>query len=289
MAMRARLLWLVPLCLTSTDALAWGLYTHLYYAQVLLWAVPLADRRFRLAAARFPGLVMAGACLPDLSLVTPGRAGAGLRSTHRWPNVARLLRMATDDVSRALALGYFSHLLSDVIAHNHFVPAHESVWFDAPVVTHALCEWAMDRYVAPQLFATPAQVLRRDEQLVTEFVVRSFVCERGYARRAVLRLARADRWLRCSRIPGAVHVVAQLGDRYLRRRFKHYLNETAGRLEQLNRLLEGELPQWEAELCAKEARAALGEYSLQEIRARLPLPADLFVKEPAPLARAVAR
>lgn len=284
-----RLLWFFPLLLTSADALAWGLYTHVYYAQILLWAVPLADRRFRLAAVRFPRLVMVGACLPDLSLVTPGRSGSALRTSHQWPNVGCLLQNATDDMSRALALGYFSHLLSDVIAHNHFVPAHESVWCNAPVVTHALCEWAMDRYVAPQIFTTPAQLLHQEEPLVTEFVVSNFGCDRTYASRAVLRLACADHCLRRSRIPGAVHVMARLSDCYLRRRFDHYLKETAARLHQLNRLIEGELPQWDAELCARQAKAALGEHSLQEIRARLPLPVDLFARAPAPLAPAVAR
>lgn len=275
--------------MTSADALAWGLYTHVYYAQILLWAVPLADKRFRRAAARFPRLVVAGACLPDLSLVTPGSLGSALRSTHQWPNVARLRQAATDDVARALALSCFSHLLSDVIAHNHFVPVHESVWFNAPMVTHALCEWAMDRYVAAQIFSPPHEVLRREEALVADFVTHSFGCDAEYARRAVRRLARADQWLRRSRLPGAVHVTARWGDGFLHRRFNHYLAETTSRLHQINRLLGGELPEWQAEICARQAKAALGEYSLQQLRARLPLPADLFAKELEPPVRASAR
>src|SRR5215469_15477858 len=63
------LFWLPALLLTASDAYAWGLYTHVWFAQSLLWLVPLTDPRFRDAARKLPGLVMAGACLPDLALV----------------------------------------------------------------------------------------------------------------------------------------------------------------------------------------------------------------------------
>lgn len=69
MEKRAVLIWFLPLILHSGSALAWGLETHIYFSQLLIWAIPLADGAFRRAAGRFPHLVMAGACLPDLSLV----------------------------------------------------------------------------------------------------------------------------------------------------------------------------------------------------------------------------
>ena len=43
--------WWIPLLLFSADAHAWGLYTHVYFAQLLLWTTPLADPRFRKAVA----------------------------------------------------------------------------------------------------------------------------------------------------------------------------------------------------------------------------------------------
>jgi hypothetical protein len=60
-------LWL--LALWPSDALAWGLQTHLYFAQYALALLPLADPGLRAAARRLPGLVLAGACLPDLAIV----------------------------------------------------------------------------------------------------------------------------------------------------------------------------------------------------------------------------
>ncbi len=34
-------LWVISIALHSADALAWGLYTQVYFAKLLLWAVPL--------------------------------------------------------------------------------------------------------------------------------------------------------------------------------------------------------------------------------------------------------
>ncbi len=78
------LAWLTPLLLYSSDALAWGLYTHVYFAQQLVWTVPLAEPRFRRAMCAFPGWVMAGACLPDLSLTGQHAGTYDFKQTHQW-------------------------------------------------------------------------------------------------------------------------------------------------------------------------------------------------------------
>ena len=91
------LAWFIPLLLYSSDALAWGLYTHVYFAQQLLWAVPLADIRFRRAVRAFPGWVMAGACLPDLSLTGQHAGTHDFKQTHQWDTARRLLEQASCD------------------------------------------------------------------------------------------------------------------------------------------------------------------------------------------------
>lgn len=63
-----RLGTLLVLTTFAPDALAWGLQTHVFLAQWMLAALPLADPQFRAAALRLPRLVLAGACLPDLAL-----------------------------------------------------------------------------------------------------------------------------------------------------------------------------------------------------------------------------
>ena len=180
-----RLLWLLPLALFSEDALAWGLCTHVYFAQLLIWAIPLADARFRRAVARLPELMLAGACLPDVALFSRPIGAPTLTTTHQWSAMQRLLAGAHDDESRALVVGYASHLLADVIAHNHFVPAHEQIWFDRPVVTHAASEWAMDAHIMPHLLARPADLMRRHGMRIADYATEHFRCGREASRRAL--------------------------------------------------------------------------------------------------------
>lgn len=271
------LLWLLPLCLHSSDALAWGLYTHVYFAQLLLWAVPLADPLFRRSVRRFPRLVMTGACLPDLALVGRAAGTDAFHLTHHWDTAAMLLRGAETEQECALALGFASHLLVDVIAHNHFVPAHETMWINLPVVTHAVSEWAMDAHIGRQLFASPSRLLRGRPDFVPGFLVRRFGCTREQAKNALGRLATADRLLRLSGLPAGLYRAAQRLDGRLEARFDYYIDETGARLAQINRVLAGEAPAWTAELeCRETKRRRMARYTWQQIKHRLPLPHDLF-------------
>lgn len=270
------MLWAIPLLLTGADALAWGLYTHVHFAQLLLWAVPLAHPAFRRAARALPHLVLAGACAPDVSLMARPAGAPAFAGTHRWPVAAQVLGHCETDAQRAMALGYASHLLADVIAHHHFVPAHHHVWFDAGMATHVAAEWAMDHHVAPQLFATPAQLLERHGPELAEFLARHFDCGVSRAHAAVRGLMRCERLLRASALPAAIAGVARVRDAHVGARFEHYLAETARRLRQIDRLIAGEFPVLEPETCAARARDALAGRPLPELRLRLALPTDLF-------------
>ncbi len=269
--------WLVPLLCYSADAYAWGLYTHVYFAKLLLWAVPLTDGRFRRAVKACPQLVLAGACLPDLALIG-GRFGAhNLSDTHRWKYPRALLGSARSDEEQALALGYVSHLLADVIAHNHFVPAHEKMWLAVPMATHAAVEWAMDAHVSPHLFARPGALLDQNRDILADYVARHFDCSAKAARRTLLCLAKADSGLRRSGLPALCYKGARLLDAGLRRRFNYYLNEMTGQLTHINRILAGEEPLWQAEPpCVLTARERIGGIAPMQLRHRLPLPQDLF-------------
>ncbi|MGE5466613.1 MAG: zinc dependent phospholipase C family protein [Ignavibacteria bacterium] len=247
-----RLLWLPPLLLTAADAWAWGLFTHVYFAQALLWLVPLADPRFRKAMLRLPRLVLAGACLPDLAL-TDVRARTPLfESSHDWETAARLLASARSEEEMAVSLGYACHILTDIFAHNHFVPAHELVWFDAHAATHAACEWAMDHHIRREICTAPADVLRSERAVLGACVSASFGCSESQALDALAMLAGAAR------------------------RFSHYLSHTTRHLRQMDRLIAGERPRWVANPCRHAARAALADVPRHLVRVELPLPADVF-------------
>jgi len=266
---------LVLLLGISGDAWAWGLQTHAFFAQSLLWLVPLADPQLRRACARLPRLVLAGALLPDLVL-TGARRIPALGESHDWHTAVRLLADAGSDEERALALGFAAHLLTDIYAHNHFVPTHERLWGELPLLTHAAVEWAMDDRIARHLFVQPVDLLMQENAVLGAYVAQAFACEAADARAALSALALAERWLRRSRLPVLAHGVGSLADRRLDRRFKHYLAHTQRHLAQINRLAAGEQPRWGANPCPRRARAALSGVPERLLRARLPLPADVF-------------
>lgn len=187
----------VPLALFAPDALAWGLQTHLFLGQAALLLLPFADPGLRAAVARFPRLVLAGACLPDLFLAGRMLGTPAFRRAHRWSTLRRLAAAPRGHEDLALAAGYASHLVSDVVAHNDFVPEHEAQLLNVPHATHALAEWAMDHHLG--LECRPAEYLGEPE--VRDFVAHAFRCDAALAGKAVGLLARADDWLRGSPVP----------------------------------------------------------------------------------------
>jgi hypothetical protein len=284
---RAACLWSVPAILFAGDALAWGLYTHVYFAQLLVWAVPLLDPALRRAVRRFPQRLMAGACLPDLALVGATARTRAFDASHRWETAHALLDAAQDDESRACAVGAMSHLWVDIIAHNYFVPAHEHLWWNVPLLTHAISEWAMDRHIARHLFHPPATLLQADDWLV-DYVARNFDCTPAASRCAIRQLAGAERLLRQSRLPGVLHGMGRLLDRNLVARFDYYIQEVTLRLPQMNRVLAGEVPAWLAD-CPPVAlaRERIAAHAPDRVACRMPLPVDLFeVEVPFVLRRA---
>jgi Zinc dependent phospholipase C len=230
--------------LFAPDALAWGLQTHVFLAQWLLAAAPFADPQLRAAALRFPRLVLAGSCLPDLALAGRMLGLATFRRAHQWSTLRRLSSTCWDE-ERAIAAGYASHLLADVVAHNRFVPEHEQRIVDLPHVTHALCEWAMDEHVKQELTIAPAELLGDERQALVEAAARTFRCSGAITRRAISFLARAERALRASRLPRLCRATVDLfgtGER-----FDAYIGDAKLMIGQIEAVLHGAEPRWQPE------------------------------------------
>lgn len=235
--------WWLPCCLYCSEANAWGLVTHLYFAQSLLWAMPLLDPKLRSAIKKFPDLVMAGACLPDLALFSQR-----FRHTHLWENAHHLLQFARDDEELALAVGYASHLYIDVIAHNHFVPAHEAMWLNRTITTHVASEWAMDAYLAPLVEASPMSLLRKHQQRIARFISPHFRCSEKTVFIALNRLAWGDGLLRTIRLPHLIYSALSIADSRTHKHFIYYIAKTQLAMADVGFVLNGERPQFEAEL-----------------------------------------
>lgn len=243
--------------LFAPDAAAWGLQTHVFIAQWALAAVPLADAQVRAAALRLPWLVLAGGCLPDLALAGRLLGVRAFRPAHRWRTLRRLAATCWDE-ERAIAFGYASHLLADVVAHNEFVPEHERRVADIPHLTHALCEWAMDAHVAPRLPAEPAELLTADLPTLSQAAARTFRCGDGVARRAILALARAERALRLSVTPGLCAAALRFLHGERSAYFEAYLGQACAFVRRAESVLQGAEPLLDpepAQPMAKEAPA----------------------------------
>lgn len=239
------LLYAAPLALFAPDALAWGLQTHMFFAQCALSLVPFADPRLRAAAARFPRLVLAGACLPDLAL-TGGLLGTpAFRRAHRWSTLRRLAAAPRDDTDRALALGYASHLVTDVIAHTFFVPEHEARIARVRHAVHALAEWAMDDHLRARVSANPREILAADHRLIAAFAARAFRCDAALASRAVGVLGRADGALRSSPLPALCRLIVGFTDRSIVPRFDAYVRRATATLSGIESALGGRFVDWD--------------------------------------------
>jgi hypothetical protein len=239
-------IFLIAGLLFAPDALAWGLQTHVFIAQWALAAVPLADPRLRAAVLRLPHLVLAGACLPDLALAGRMLRLSAFRTAHQWSTLRRLAAAAGDE-ARAIAVGYASHLLADIIAHNRFVPEHERRILQVPHVTHALCEWAMDHHLSPGLRAQPTDLLGSEARALGHAAGVAFGCSERLAQRALRVLAKAERLLRVSRLPRLCARILGVLDVDVAPRFDAYIGDAAGVVRRIDAVLSGVEPRWLAE------------------------------------------
>ena len=271
----AKFLWATPLLLFAGDACAWGLYTHVYFTQLLIWLIPVADPRFRGAITRFPELCLAATCLPDVALFSKAMRSPVLGTTHQWSSVMSLLRNATDDRERAMATGYACHLMTDIVAHNHFVPAHEDIWFRGRMLTHASAEWAMDAHVARHLFVQPADLIAEHGEELIDYASRRLHFVPDVGRRALGYLHRGESGLRRSGLHNMIYRASRRADRAVTARFNHYVRETSERLRQIDRLIHGEVPAWlpEPELRSPALESPRGSRHQQYLAL---LPRDFF-------------
>lgn len=244
---------LLALSCWMPEALAWGLQTHLFFAQYTLVLLPFADPELRAAALCLPRLVLAGACVPDLALIGRVMGTPVFQRAHLWSMLRRVAAAPPSEADRALTIGYASHLLSDVMAHNVFVPQHERRFFRGAMVAHAMAEWAMDHRVRLHLACDPGDVLAESKSDLVAFICRAFSCGPGLARRALELLAGADRLLRASPLPPLCRsLVPQQG-------FDEHLARTKETFVSLEAAMRGGLEDW----CGSDPEGGGGDEGTQ--------------------------
>lgn len=294
--------WLTPLLLHAQDANAWGLVTHVYYAHSLLWAMPLLDPRLQAAIKRFPELVMTGAVLPDLAVVNHR-----FNETHQWHHAHALLAKAKTDEQVALAIGYASHLYVDVIAHNHFVPAHEATWlqrfkrkksnkadhwfkaklktrvkltkwFNHSALTHIISEWAMDAHLHPLVDKTPSQLLATHREEIERFIGHHFNQSSATISKSIDRLYFWDGVLRSLMLPQIILWCANRFDKKLFKHFSYYIAKTQTALFDFGQAVNGHVPSHAPELKGldHEAESFLQKQCKADLALLYPVPIDYY-------------
>lgn len=284
-----QLYWCVPLSFYSIDANAWGLFTHIYFAQWLLMASPLLDPKIQQAIKKFPTLVLAGACLPDLAIISKH-----FHTTHQWQKAEWMIEHAHSEQEIAIAVGYTSHLFVDVLAHNHFVPAFEAKWKRIPwlnnaLITHIASEWAMDAHIAKHIDFTPHQLIRLHTKELSAFVAPCFfggdITDEDSATRFsklasvhLNRLAWADYALRNSRLASAVLALVKRTDKRLVKSLDYYLVKTKHALTYFDQSVQGNRPMWEPELTHLNAAEMMvwREKCLRDLTKRLATPIHFY-------------
>lgn len=234
------LAWLVWLCLPN-DAFAWGLYSHVAYTHSLLAALPLLPAPLMRVMQRYPQWVMTGACLPDLAVVS-----RSFSHSHGW-GIGQQLMHAKEDSALAMGIGYNIHLLTDVVAHQHFVPSFEAKWQHESLLTHATAEWAMDAHLYQPDLPMPAQLLSTHRNEIVETLSASLALPKDRLNTAVKRLALADSALRFSRIPQGLYRRYKSIDNEFETKLNYYQTQVSLALHELPTLLKGEFPSLHAE------------------------------------------
>jgi Zinc dependent phospholipase C len=273
-----KFIWAIPLSLYALDANAWGLYTHIYFSQYLLLTLPLVSNKtlhskIRQAIEHYPKLVLAGACLPDLAIVSKA-----FNTTHQWHISEQMLAAARTEQEMAIAVGYSSHLFVDVIAHNHFVPAHEAKWGNKNVLTHIASEWAMDAYVAKQLNHAPHQLIREHLMVLTEFVAPIFKVSPEKTNANLKRLAFLDQLLRITKLSPMLLWLLKIRDVEFIKNLNYYLAKTEHALSHFHHALQGKRPNWEPELTHLNVAELIDwrEQCLGDLRLHMLNPVDFY-------------
>ncbi|MDP3609421.1 MAG: zinc dependent phospholipase C family protein [Methylophilus sp.] len=261
-----RLVWGFPLLIFAIDANAWGLFTHLYFAQYIALATPILDPNIQRAIKKFPQLVMAGACLPDLALMSKH-----FKTTHQWAQAEKMMQTAQTDEEIAVSVGYMSHLYVDILAHNHFVPAFEAKWMNETIVTHVTSEWAMDAYLASKVDSRPFKLLRKYQAVITPLLTQCFNTSEKQTKQALNNLAWADKALRFSLLSSmCLQWIKRRDDEFVLK-LDYYLQQTHEVLHQFEPVLKGQTPALFAELTHLSATemTVWREKCLIDVRLRL--------------------
>ena len=107
--------------LWSDVALAWGPMAHLEFARQVLISISSNSTHPLSFLLNYPASFLYGCVAADI--VVAKNLAQYINHCHNWQAAKRIMEAAgNDEPDQAFAYGYYSHLASDVIAHNYYIP-----------------------------------------------------------------------------------------------------------------------------------------------------------------------
>ncbi len=136
---------IVGIILMPRDAFAWGPVAHIDFSmQILAGAVALSPAIKRLLGRRTADFLY-GSLAAD-AVIGKNFAKSAHTHCHSWSVAKKLFKQAKNgEPAQAFILGYFCHLATDILAHNHFVPDRLVALYQAKGVGHLYWEARFDQ------------------------------------------------------------------------------------------------------------------------------------------------
>lgn len=169
---------LVAVLVVPSEALAWGLATHVELANTLLRDFKDLLQLVAPVVLNYREAFLYGSISPDHFLAKNLKSYAD--HSHNWERALDMLSDAPDGETEAFALGYLTHLAADSVAHNVFVPDQLLSCQTAARRRHAMSELSFDQYqpvsASLQVMALEQSAIRsRLDAFLGEFKGRTFL------------------------------------------------------------------------------------------------------------------
>lgn len=185
---------------TPDNAFAWGPATHLEIGMDVLKSLILVTPVVRKIIERFPCDYLYGNISADI--VVAKNLAEEIQHCHNWRIGFNLLGRAESDSQRAFSYGYLSHLASDTVAHNLFVPEKLMMSFNNRMFRHVYWELRFDAMVNRLIWQLPRRiekgVHRENDRLFNAVVPGTLLPFRANKTifSSILILSRMERWQR---------------------------------------------------------------------------------------------
>lgn len=154
------IIYLSIFLLLPDNAFAWGPGTHIEIGLSLLEKIVIMAPVIRAVVAGREKWFLYGSVAADILV---GKKYAGpLHHCHNWQVGQKVLTGARTNEERAAAYGYLSHLATDIIAHNYYIPFKMIKSFRSPLLSHTYWEMRFDMHVRHKVWIEMASMIADD-------------------------------------------------------------------------------------------------------------------------------